>query len=400
MTEILRREGKTVILVTHDIGEAISMAERVIVLSRRPGQVKSEHPIRFATPRRPPGAVRGAQRARVQRLFQHALAGARSPCRRLRPRRPRRHEPAISPSGCSASGAAASRCARRSLRILLVFLVLWEVLPKAHIINPMLTSYPSALWPTFLELLKATPQQASILAHTWATVLATVVGFTAAMVLGTAIAAALWWWDCALQGARSVSGGGQRHAEDRVRADLLHLARRHAVDLRHVAGDLAVHHHPDDLQRLPGHRSEQGQARADLRREPRAQILTKVVLPGSVPTLIAALKVNAGLSLVGVVVGEFQSANLGLGYLIQYGSQIFKMNIVMTAITHPRGGLVGDVSGDLVAGDRRDAAAVTTSLSSPRKRDRSSSMFRCGWRRREHAHRCAISRGTTAGAMR
>jgi NitT/TauT family transport system permease protein len=65
----------------------------------------------------------------------------------------------------------------------------------------------------------------------------------------------------------------------------------------------------------------------------KAQILTKVVLPGSVPTLIAALKVNAGLSLVGVIVGEFQSASLGLGYLIQYGSQIFKMNIVMTAVT-------------------------------------------------------------------
>jgi len=63
------------------------------------------------------------------------------------------------------------------------------------------------------------------------------------------------------------------------------------------------------------------------------QILAKVVLPGSVPTLIAALKVNAGLSLVGVVVGELQSANVGLGYLIQYGSQIFRLNVVMTAIT-------------------------------------------------------------------
>jgi NitT/TauT family transport system ATP-binding protein len=49
VTEILRREGKTAILVTHDIGEAISMSERVIVLSRRPGQVKSDHAIRFAT---------------------------------------------------------------------------------------------------------------------------------------------------------------------------------------------------------------------------------------------------------------------------------------------------------------------------------------------------------------
>ena len=51
ITAILRREGKTTILVTHDIGEAISMAERVIVLSRRPGVVKSEHVIRFASAR-------------------------------------------------------------------------------------------------------------------------------------------------------------------------------------------------------------------------------------------------------------------------------------------------------------------------------------------------------------
>jgi NitT/TauT family transport system ATP-binding protein len=49
VTEILRREGKTTILVTHDIAEAISMSERVIVLSRRPGRIKSDHCIAFAT---------------------------------------------------------------------------------------------------------------------------------------------------------------------------------------------------------------------------------------------------------------------------------------------------------------------------------------------------------------
>jgi NitT/TauT family transport system ATP-binding protein len=63
ITEILRREAKTVILVTHDIGEAVSMAQRVIVLSRRPGQVKSEHAVRFAghdTGRLTPLAARNA----------------------------------------------------------------------------------------------------------------------------------------------------------------------------------------------------------------------------------------------------------------------------------------------------------------------------------------------------
>jgi NitT/TauT family transport system ATP-binding protein len=49
VAQILRREGKTAILVTHDIGEAVSMAERVITLTRRPGQVKSDHAIRFAS---------------------------------------------------------------------------------------------------------------------------------------------------------------------------------------------------------------------------------------------------------------------------------------------------------------------------------------------------------------
>ena len=62
------------------------------------------------------------------------------------------------------------------------------------------------------------------------------------------------------------------------------------------------------------------------------QVLTKVILPASIPTIISALKINVGLSFVGVIVGEFLVAQAGLGYLIVYGSQIFKLDWVMLSV--------------------------------------------------------------------
>jgi NitT/TauT family transport system permease protein len=218
------------------------------------------------------------------------------------------------------------------LLVLLVLLVLWEILPRLQLVNPLLTSYPSALWPTFVQLLKETPQQASILAHTWATVLATVLGFTAAMALGTIIAAALWWWNAlykVLDPYLVVANAMPKTAFVPIfyiwlGATLSIYGMSLAISL--FITILMIY---SGFQGIDPNKIKLAQTFGASKR----QILMKVVLPGSVPTFIAALKVNAGLSLVGVIVGEFQSANLGLGYLIQYGSQIFKMNIVMTAIT-------------------------------------------------------------------
>ena len=53
-------------------------------------------------------------------------------------------------------------------------------------------------------------------------------------------------------------------------------------------------------------------------------VLLRVMLPGSVPQIISNMKVNIGLCLVGVIIGEFLAANKGLGYLIIYGSQVFR----------------------------------------------------------------------------
>ena len=61
-------------------------------------------------------------------------------------------------------------------------------------------------------------------------------------------------------------------------------------------------------------------------------VLTKVLFPSTLPTLISLMKVNIGLALVGVIIGEFLAARQGLGYLIIYGSQVFKLDWVIMSI--------------------------------------------------------------------
>ncbi len=64
----------------------------------------------------------------------------------------------------------------------------------------------------------------------------------------------------------------------------------------------------------------------------RRDVLWKVVLPSSIPIFINTMKVNIGLCLVGVVIGEFIGSRRGLGYLIIYGSQVFQLDMVLMSI--------------------------------------------------------------------
>lgn len=214
------------------------------------------------------------------------------------------------------------------IMLLSIFLGLWEFLAKSHIVNPMLTSYPSALWPTFLDLLR----NGDLLRHTWATFQATLVGFVLSMTIGIAVAAGLWWSGFAykvLDPFLVVANALPKIAF--VPIFYIWLGSEYSVYGMAVAiavfvtimvvydGFQSIDPNKIKLARILG--------------ASRAQVLALVVLPGSVPTLIAALKMNIGLALVGVIVGEFQSASSGLGFLIVNGSQVFKLNIVMTAIT-------------------------------------------------------------------
>lgn len=62
------------------------------------------------------------------------------------------------------------------------------------------------------------------------------------------------------------------------------------------------------------------------------QVLCKIVIPANISTFFNSLKINIGLSLVGVISGEFLVSKAGLGYLIVYGGQVFQLDLVMTSV--------------------------------------------------------------------
>jgi NitT/TauT family transport system permease protein len=211
--------------------------------------------------------------------------------------------------------------------LVLALLVVWEVAPRVGWINPMLTSYPSAIARTFMTMLK----DGSLTTHTLATLTETVVGFVGGMLLGTLCAVVLWWssylyrvldpFIVVLNAIPKIALVPIFYIWLGDVASIYAMAIAISVFvtiLMLYTGFQAIDPDKIKLVRLFG--------------ASRFKVLTKIVLPGSVPTMIAALKVNVGLALVGVVVGEFQAAKAGLGYLITYGSQIFQMNLVMTAI--------------------------------------------------------------------
>lgn len=237
-----------------------------------------------------------------------------------------------SPSPEYLAWRAGERRRRRAIaatRLLLLALLLavWEVLARTHLVNPMLTSYPSALWPAFLDLLR----NGDLVGHTWATLKATLIGFALSMAIGTSVAAALWWSGFAqkvLDPFLVIANAMPKIAF--VPIFYIWLGSEYSVYGMAVAIAVFVTIMViyEGFQGIDPNKVKL----ATTFGASRAQVLRLVVLPGSVPTLIAALKMNIGLALVGVIVGEFQSANAGLGFLILNGSQVFKLNIVMTAI--------------------------------------------------------------------
>lgn len=212
--------------------------------------------------------------------------------------------------------------------ILVVFILLWEISARLQWVDPFITSQPTKIVKTLGNLLA----QGTLFTHLFTTVIETVIGFTSSTILGTLIAILLWWspflskvsdpYLVVLNSLPKIALGpiilvwvGAGPIAIVVMALLISLI----VTISGVyTGFMDVDEAKITLVKTFG--------------ASKLQILTKVVLPASYPTITNALKINVGLSWVGVIMGEFLVSKAGLGYLIVYGSQVFQLDLVMTSI--------------------------------------------------------------------
>lgn len=211
--------------------------------------------------------------------------------------------------------------------ILLAFIVIWELLAEKEIIDEFITSRPSKIWLTLKDL-----SSNHLLTHLWVTLSETLIGFFFGTILGVLIATILWW-------SNFISKVSEPflvvlNSLPKVALGPIIIvwvgAGKEAIITMALAISLIV----TILEMLNGFlRTDSNFIKmAQTFNANKFQVFTKVVFPSNISTLINALKVNIGLSLVGVISGEFLVSKAGLGYLIVYGGQVFKLDLVMTSV--------------------------------------------------------------------
>jgi len=212
--------------------------------------------------------------------------------------------------------------------ILIAFLGIWEAAAGLGWIDPFIASSPSRVWATISRLYG----NGELFGHIAITMYETVVGFVLGTILGTLIAIMLWWsralsrildpYLVVLNALPKIALGpilivwfGAGVKSIIIMGLLISLI---VTVMTVLAGFNEISEDKQLLMRTLG--------------ASKLQILTMVVLPASVPTIMSALKISVGMSWVGVIVGEYLVSKAGLGYLIVYGSQVFKLDLVMASI--------------------------------------------------------------------
>lgn len=211
--------------------------------------------------------------------------------------------------------------------IVIAFIALWEMLAQKGIIDSFITSQPSRIIKTFMNL-----SSNDLLEHLKITCIETLIGFSLGTILGAIIAIILWW-------SPFISKVSEPFLV--VLNSLPKIALGPVIIIWVGAGmpaiivmALSISLIVTVLEILNGflHTEEEIIKMAKTFNANKVQILTKIVIPSNIPTFFNTLKVNIGLSLVGVISGEFLVSKGGLGYLIVYGGQVFQLDLVMTSV--------------------------------------------------------------------
>lgn len=211
--------------------------------------------------------------------------------------------------------------------ILTTFLGIWEWMANKNIIDSFITSQPSRIFDTFMNL-----SSNDLLKHIGVTVYEMIVGFLLGTILGIIIAIILWWSDFLSKVAEPYLV--VLNSLPKVALGPIIIiwvgAGTPAIIVMAIAISLIV----TILENLNGFMRTDKEVikMAKTFQASKCQILTKIVIPANLSTFINSLKVNIGLSLVGVISGEFLVSKAGLGYLIVYGGQVFKLDLVMTSV--------------------------------------------------------------------
>ena len=212
--------------------------------------------------------------------------------------------------------------------ILVVFIVLWEIAADNKWIDPFLTSSPSRIIKSTIKLYN----EGMLINHIWVTCYETILGFTIGTILGTLVATALWispFTSKVLDPYLVVLNALPKVALAPI---IIFWAGNGIRSIIVIALLISI---ITTIISVSSGFNEVDREKILLLKTfgaNKLQIIRHLIVPASIPTLISALKINVGLSWVGVIMGEFLVAREGLGFLIVYGGQVAQLDMVMMSI--------------------------------------------------------------------
>lgn len=212
--------------------------------------------------------------------------------------------------------------------LLVSIIVLWELCAKSGVINDFIFSSPSRIAVCFCSMIT----DRSIFYHMGITIAETLLSFTLVVLIGIAGAVLLWASKSLAEVLDPYLVMLNSLPKSALAPILIVWLGANMRTIIVAAISVAVF---GSILTLYNGFSSMDQDQIKLIYSlggKQKDVLFRVLLPGSLPLIVSNMKVNVGLCLVGVIIGEFLAARAGLGYLIIYGSQVFKLDLVLMSI--------------------------------------------------------------------